>query len=85
MIITIQTIERLLTPEQHEIIAQVIDVLHPVNGETLPRLRWVKIEEVSEGNGGVRISLAISSGGEKVPSEQARGAPSASISPEASG
>jgi hypothetical protein len=66
VLITIETIEHLLTPEQQQIIAQIIDVLLP--DETLRRLTWVRIEEVPEGKGGVRISFAISGGADRVSS-----------------
>jgi 4-oxalocrotonate tautomerase len=53
-IVTIQTIENLLTREQKSrLIAQITDVILEVKGEEFRRLTWVRIEEVPEGNLGV--------------------------------
>jgi 4-oxalocrotonate tautomerase len=59
IIVTVQTIEHVLTPEQkQQIIAQITDVMLAVKGETFRRLTWVRIDEIPDGNlgvGGIRI------------------------------
>lgn len=68
-IVTIQTIENLLTSEQKtQIVAQITDAIVGVKGEAFRRLTWVRIEEIREGIWGwaeCGSTRAISSGSER--------------------
>jgi 4-oxalocrotonate tautomerase len=53
-LITFQTLENVLTPEQKkQIIAKITDAVIAIEGESVRDVTWVKIEEVREGCWGV--------------------------------